>query len=181
MNMESSPGILLVRLVTQASVDCAVLQGRWDVSLSGRCRSSLCTEMSCTNSPPITQPSPPPPIHADGSLAWRSSLTPRWQATRQTMHARVETGHFSFTKFFFVRPGLGKKLPRCHFPRKTVDMFAFFAASATVNVRGGKGKFSAQSQAGCCPQPSAPVMHSRFGVRPDKTDDRVGEHTADPA
>jgi hypothetical protein len=62
-----------------------------------------------------------------------------------------------------------------------VAMPAAFAASATVKVGGGSGSLSAQLHAGAWPQPSAPVMHSRFGVRPVNMAERVGEHTPDPA
>ena len=58
---------------------------------------------------------------------------------------------------------------------------AFLAASAIVNVVGGKGKLSLHIHAGCCPQPSTTEMHSRSLVRPLSIDARVGEHTADPA
>jgi hypothetical protein len=57
----------------------------------------------------------------------------------------------------------------------------FLAASAMVKVRGESGRLSPQDQAGFCPQPSAPVMQSRLGVRPVSAAERVGEHTPLPA
>ena len=57
------------------------------------------------------------------------------------------------------------------------------AAGAQSKGAGGRRatNLSRHDHAGAWPQPSAPLMHSRSGVRPVSSADRVGEHTPDPA
>jgi hypothetical protein len=47
-------------------------------------------------------------------------------------------------------------------------------------VLAGKGSGHTQLHAGICPHPSALKMQSRSGVRPERSDDLVGEQTGEP-
>ncbi len=49
-----------------------------------------------------------------------------------------------------------------------------------VGTLAGKGIGSMHDHAGCWPQPSALKTHSRSGVRPVSSDERVGEQTGLP-
>lgn len=67
------------------------------------------------------------------------------------------------------------------YPAWKVAKLACCAASAMVNVSGDNGIGEKQSQEGPYPWGSGLEMHSRFAVRPVKTAERVGLHSAEPA
>lgn len=78
-----------------------------------------------------------------------------------------DTGHLSFAKECLV-DALGKKFPRCHLPTCIVAYPWALAASAIVNVVGGRGKLSAHNHAGswCVSGASRNTVHAH-------TDERV--------